>query len=453
MTSARPTSMRTPPGPSRPRNPLRWLFPLHGDRLATLTVAARRHGGAARIPHGPTWIYLFTSPELVRETLVVRADDFTVGRKLRATRDFLGDGLLGSGGDLHRRQRRLVQPAFHPGAVEGYVDVIAALAEQTLDGWRPSSTLDVRVEIMRLARRVIAAIAWGGSANGDAADAASVPGELQSMIAHLELATTPGGRVARRLPTPQVRRARGAAERSRAAVDALIARRRAEGGNGGSLLAMLLASTDEAGRPLPDPLIRDELRTLLFAGQESVANALGWTLWLVSQHPSVAAALEAEADRELAGAHPTAASLGRLAWTRQTLQEGMRLYPPAWAVGRTALRDTAVGPWSVPAGANVLVSPWVTHRDPGIWPQPTTFDPARFAPGAAGERDRFAYYPFGGGHRTCVGAALATAEGTIVLAMIAQRFRLRWAGDRPPRPKPQITLRPEGGVPMVVEVR
>ena len=450
MTSSRPTTARTPPGPGRPRNPARWLFPVHGDRLAGLTATARRHGGAARIPHGPVWIYLFTSPELVRETLVVRADDFTVGRKLRATDEFLGDGLLGSGGELHRRQRRLVQPAFHGEAVAGYVDAIAGLAAQTLDAWRPGDTVDARAEIMGLARRVIATVLWGGDA---AADAASVPDEVEGMIDHLELATTPAGRVTRRLPTPRVRRARAAAARSRAAVDALIARHREEGRNGAGLLTMLLESTDEAGRPVPDELIRDELRTLLFAGQESVSNALAWTLWLVSQHLEVAAALEDEVDRELGGEPPTAATLGRLAWARQTLQEGMRLYPPAWAVGRTALRETTVGPWRVPAGANVLVSPWVTHRDPEIWPDPARFDPSRFAPEAARSRDRFAYYPFGGGQRTCVGAALSMTEGTIILAMIAQRVRLRWAGDAPPRPRPQITLRPEGGMPMTVEAR
>ncbi len=449
ITPRRRRARSTPPGPRRPRNPARWVFPTHGDRLARLTAAARRHGGAARLPHGPVWIYLFTEPELVRETLVTRAGDFTVGRKLAATREFLGDGLLGSGGETHRRQRRVLQPAFHGEAVAGYVALIADRTERALAGWRVGSVRDVREEVTWIARDVMASVAWGEGPRGEDTPA----GDLAPVMEYLERTTTPAGRIGTRLPTPGVLRARAAAARSRAGVEAAIARRRRDGGGGSDLVGMLLAATDEAGRPLPEALIADELQTLFLAGQESVANTLSWTLWLVFERPAVVAALREEADHALAGMRPTTETVGRLRMARRCVQEAMRLYPPAWAVGRTAVRRTRVGTWDVPRGANVLVSPWVTHRDPALWPDPLLFDPDRFAPAAERARPRFAYYPFGGGARTCIGAGLAMVEATIILAMVVRAFDLRWAGDGPPRPNPQITLRPEGGAPMLVRSR
>ena len=443
---------RTPPGPARSKNPYRWLFPRHGDRLAALTALARRYGDVVRIPHGPVWIYLVTEPELVREVLVDRADDHTVGRKLRATRHFLGDGLLGSTGELHRRQRRIVQPAFHREAVAGYVDAIAGRTDQALRSWRSEAVVDVRDEATRIARDVMATIAWGASAPTNGQRPAGDGVSLAPMIDFLELTTTPGGRLSTHLPTPTVRRSRVAAEPSRAAVAEVIGRRRASGGGGTDLLGMLLAARDEEGQPLSDALVRDELRTLFLAGQESVANTLAWTLWLVSEDPTTASRLRAEADTAFGEGIPDASALANLAWARQTVQEAMRLYPPAWAVGRTAVRDTRAGSFRIPAGANVLVSPWVTHRDPRLWREPLRFDPTRFAPEGDRPGHPFAYYPFGGGARACVGSGLAMAEATIVLSMIAQRFDLSWHGP-PPRPKPQITLRPESGAPMVVRAR
>ncbi|MGI9540395.1 MAG: cytochrome P450 [Miltoncostaeaceae bacterium] len=437
--------MPVAPGPRRSRNPYRWLRPRHGDRLAGLTRAAREHGPVARIPHGPVWIHLVTDPELVREVLVTRADDFTVGRKLRATRRFLGDGLLGSEGELHRRQRALVAPAFHRESVERCVRVIVARTERALDDWGPERATDLRAEMTRIARDVMANVAWGEEPR-----AAPPPlDDLTPMIDQLEHATSPAGRIAMRLPTPSVRRARGAAERSRAGVEAVIARRRAEGGEGDDLLSMLLAARGEDGRPLPDDLVRDELRTLFLAGQESVANTMAWTIWLVATHPEIARGIREEATGVMAAGPLTARAVPFLGRARRAVQEAMRIYPPAWAVGRTAVRESRVGRWALPRGANVLVSPWVTHRDPDLWRDPLSFDPERFAEDGDRPEHPFAYFPFCGGARTCIGSSLAMTETTIVLAMLLARYDVAWAGDGPPVPQPQITLRPQDGAPIL----
>lgn len=439
--------MSTAPAASRrSRNPYRWLRPRQGDRLASLTRAARRHGPVARIPHGPVWIHLVSDPDLVREVLVARAEDFTVGRKLRATRRFLGDGLLGSEGDLHRHQRALVAPAFHREAVERYVEVIVDRAERALEGWPDEHATDLRAEMTVIARDVMASIAWGERPGDPAAPPLD---DLAPMIDYLERSTTPAGRIGMRLPSARVRQAKRAAARSRSAVEAVIARRRAEGGGGHDLLGMLLAARGEDGLALPDHLVRDELRTLFLAGQESVANTMSWTIWLVATHPEVAEGIREEADAVFGDVPLTAGRVPLLGRARRAVQEAMRIYPPAWAVGRTAVRRTRVGEWTIPAGANVLVSPWVTQRDPDLWRDPLRFDPERFAEGGDRPDHPFAYFPFGGGARTCIGSSLAMTEVTIVLAMLLRRRDVDWAGGGPPEPRPQITLRPEGGAPIV----
>lgn len=415
-----------------------------------MTELRRHYGGAVRFPVGPLWFYLFSDPDLVQEVLVGKADEFNLGRMHRAMTSIAGDGLFSSTGDLHRRQRRIVQPAFHRSAIRTYVAQIEQRTTEMLDRWEGVERVELVEEMTLLTLDVVTDTILGGDR---LEDAGAMYDRMAVGVDRLERMLTPLGPLLTRLPTRSNRAFDAAIAELRASVEALIARRRDQGREGEDALWALLAATDEEGAPLPDELIRDELITLVLAGQETTAIALCWTLWLVAQHPEADERLAEEAQEV-----PSAESLGgdaleRLPWARQCLEEGMRLYPPAWVVSRAAARDTSVGGWDVSRGGNVFTSPWVTHRDPEIWPEPERFDPERFSPDAVEARHRFAYFPFGGGGRKCVGASLAMVEGTVALAMIARRVRLGVGEGPSPSPNPQLTLRPSGPVWMAVEPR
>ena len=415
-----------------------------------MTELRRHYGGAVRFPVGPLWFYLFSDPDLVQEVLVGKADEFNLGRMHRAMTSIAGDGLFSSTGGLHRRQRRIVQPAFHRSAIRTYVAQIEQRTTEMLDRWEGVERVELVEEMTLLTLDVVTDTILGGDR---LEDAGAMYDRMAVGVDRLERMLTPLGPLLTRLPTRSNRAFDAAIAELRASVEALIARRRDQGREGEDALWALLAATDEEGAPLPDELIRDELITLVLAGQETTAIALCWTLWLVAQHPEADERLAEEAQEV-----PSAESLGgdaleRLPWARQCLEEGMRLYPPAWVVSRTAARDTSVGGWDVSRGGNVFTSPWVTHRDPEIWPEPERFDPERFSPDAVEARHRFAYFPFGGGGRKCVGASLAMVEGTVALAMIARRVRLGVGEGPSPSPNPQLTLRPSGPVWMAVEPR
>jgi cytochrome P450 len=421
------------------------------DPLSFYRSCAREHGDVVPFRLGPKRFLLVSDPELIRDVLATNNHAYRKIYLLRMNRLLFGDGLLTSEGELWRRQRRLAQPAFHHQRIAGYGQVMAVEAERMLSTWRNGETRDVHAELMDLTLRIAGRALFGADVApyvGAVADALRVA--LARHVARMEsLLLLP-----ERFPTPaslQLQRAVGRLDRI---VYRVIDQRRASDSHQSDLLGMLLAARDEGdGTGMTDRQVRDEVLTLLLAGHETTAIALTWTLYLLSRHPQVEATLAAELDRVLHGQVPAIDDLPRLAFTSQVVTESLRLYPPAWAFGREAIRDSRLGGHRVAAGTSVVMSQWVLHRDPRYYAGPEIFDPSRWAGGLAKHLPPFAYLPFGGGPRRCIGSGFAMTEAVLLLAMIAQRFRMTLSPGHPVTPWPTITLRPKHGIRMVLHAR
>jgi cytochrome P450 len=449
--AARGSTGRLPPGP-RPRYPGQLVLAMARDRLGTLARLAADHGDVASLSIVGRPIVLLSHPDLVRDVLVTHNRMFAKGRGLEQAKRLLGNGLLTSEGELHLRQRRLVQPAFHRERIAGYAAVMAAYAEREGARWRDGETMDVAEAMMRLT------LAIAGKTLFDAdveAEAGEIGAAITTAIAAFEFALMPFGEQLERLPFSPRRRFERARDRLDATIYRLVADRRRDARDRGDLLSMLIQArdTEADGGRMSDAQLRDELMTLFLAGHETTANMLTWTWHLLAAHPPVERRLHAEVDAVLGERRATADDVPRLPFTRQVLAESMRLYPPAWVIGRKPLRPYPVGGWEAPAGSLVLLSQYVVHRDGRWWPEPERFDPDRWAPEAAAERPRFAYFPFGAGTRVCIGEQFAWTEGALVLATLARRWRLRAISAAAPGMQPSITLRPRGGMRMRVERR
>jgi cytochrome P450 len=423
------------------------------DPLAFLTRLRDQYGDIARVPLGAETLYLFSDPELVREVLVTNHRNFHKGRGLERAKMLLGDGLLTSEGEFHLRQRRLAQPAFHRQRIAAYGATMARYAESRRDRWHSGQAIDAHQEMMALTLAIVGKTLFDADVEHEAAEiGAALATTFESFNFGFFL---PFGELLERLPLPATIRFRKARARLDATIYRLIEERRRSPGDRGDLLSMLLIAQDtegDGGR-MTDLQLRDEAMTIFLAGHETTANALTWTWYLLSQHPEAQARMYAEIDSALGGRLPTADDLGALPFTRMVLAESMRLYPPAWIVGRRAMGPFEANGYSIPARSIVLVCQYVMHRDPRWFPNPDRFDPMRFSPQTSAERPKFAYFPFGGGPRVCIGEQFAWMEGVILLATIAQRWKLELVPNHPVALQPIITLRPKHGMKMVVRER
>lgn len=443
-------SPRRPPGP-RPRFPGQFLLAMRRDILGFLDRLARDYPDIARIDLGRQPIIVARHPDYVRDVLVTSQRMFGRGLGHERLKPLLGEGLLTSDGDFHLRQRRLAQPAFHRQRIAGYADIMVRATCEARDGWRDGAALDVHDAMMRLTLEIAAATLFGADLREEAR---AIGGALTTAMELFTIAMYPGGLLLEKLPLPISFRYRRARDLLETTIYRIIAERRRDGRDHGDLLSMLIEATDaegDGGR-MTDEHLRDEAMTLLMAGHETTANALTWTWYLLSQHREVEARLHTEIDDVLGDRAPTIEDVPRLPYARMVLSESMRLYPPAYAMGRRARAEHAIDGWRIPAGALVLVSQWLTHRDARWWPEPERFLPERFA-SEAGDRPRFAYFPFGAGSRQCIGESFAWTEGVLVLATIAQRWRFRLQPAFRPGLNPLVTLRPKGGMPMRAERR
>ena len=441
-----------PPGPRRGL-PGALALRMGRNPLAFLEDVARQHGDIARVPLGPETLYLFNHPDLVREVLVVNHRNFHKGRGLERAKLLLGEGLLTSEGELHRRQRRLAQPAFHRERIAAYGATMAELAERHRDRWRAGDTLDMQREMMALTLAIVGKTLFDADVEDEAADigaALATTFESFNFVFYLPL-----GELLERIPIPPTIRFRKARARLDATIYRIIDERRRQQTDRGDLLSMLLMAHDVAGDGgrMSDVQLRDEAMTIFLAGHETTANALTWTLYLLSQHPHVESRLHAEIDGVLGGRLPGADDLAALPYTRMVLAESMRLYPPAWIVGRRALAPFEAGGFTVPARSIVLMSQYLVHRDARWFPDPQRFDPERWTAERQAERPRFSYFPFGAGPRVCIGEQFAWMEGVLLLATIAQRWRFRLVPGHPVALQPIITLRPKYGMRMALERR
>jgi cytochrome P450 len=421
------------------------------DPLGFLLRTARDYPGeVVRFRQGPRDVYLVKHPDLIKDVLVTRQHDFSKSRALQWAKLFLGEGLLTSEGEFHTRQRRLAQPAFHRQRIGGYGADMVRRAVEARERWTAGDVLDLDGEMMRLTLAIVSSSLFGTDV---AVAAGGIREDLSTIISLFPRFSLPLFGLIQKLPLPSNARFDRAVGRLDGIVHRLIAERRADGGDRGDLLSMLLLAQDEEGDGggMSDRQLRDEVVTLLLAGHETTSNALTWTWYLLSQNPGVEARWREEMRTVLDGRPPASLDLPALKYTEMVLAESMRLFPPAWGIGRRALRDVTVGGFKVAAGAILALSPYVVHRDERFWPDPLRFDPERFTPEARAARPRFAYFPFGGGARSCIGESFAWMEGVLLLAAIGQRWRLRLAPGHPVEPQALITLRPRYGMRMIVE--
>ena len=451
-TAAHPIAPGMPPGPRR-MFPGQMLLALRRRGLiGVMQDLARAHGDIALMSVPGEEMVLLNHPDLVRDMLVTHQKMFKKGRGLERTEMLLGRGLLTSEGDYHLRQRRLVAPAFHRQRIAGYGDVMANFAQRHAQAWTDGETRDMATDMMRLT------LAIAGKTLFDAdveAEAAEIGDALTDVMAAWGVALLPLGNLFMKLPIPAARRFKKAKARLDATIYRMIADRRASGRDHGDLLSMLMAATDTEGdgTGMTDEQLRDECLTIFLAGHETTANALTWTWYLLSENPAAEAVMHEEVDRVLAGRTATAADLPQLPYTRMVLAESMRLYPPAYAVGRRALVPYDVGGYRLPVRTVVLASQYLMHRDPRWWSDPESFKPERWREGSGEPRHKFAYYPFGAGTRVCVGEQFAWMEGTLVLAELAKQWRFRHDPTHEVALSPVITLRPAHGMRMRFERR
>jgi cytochrome P450 len=408
-------------------------------------------GDAARFTLFRERFILFSDPALIDEVLIMKNKSFRKGKALEGARVFLGNSLLVCEGEEHTRQRRLIQPAFHKSRIVGYEEIMADRARQWTAAQRPGAEIDIAVEMNHLTLAVVAATLFGSEVDQEAGDIAA---SLTVIIESFNQMLLPLWRYWRNLPLPQNLRLRAAQRKLDATIYRVISERRADGRDHGDLLSMLLAAEDAENpqKRLTDVEIRDQAMTLFLAGHETTANALAWTWHLLAQHEAVRVKMKAEIDAVLGPERmPTLDDTQRLPYTMAVLSEAMRLYPPVWVVGRRALEDVTIGEHEVPARTIVIMSQYILHRDPRWWPEAAEFRPERWLDEAAKEaRPKFAYFPFGGGARKCIGDMFAWAEGVILLAIIARRWKFEAVPGHPVELNPTVTLRPRHGLKMTV---
>jgi cytochrome P450 len=426
---------------------------LRRNVLGTLERARRERGDVVRLLIGPPRMrassYAIFHPDGVRRVLATEADAYRKdSRFYQELRWSLGDGLLNSQDERWLRQRRFVQPLFTRRRIAEYAGAMGEEAEALAARWTGGSTVDLQREMSVLTLRMVGRLLFGADV-GRAVPAVEhgfpVLGEYARRRAYSPLP------VPRGWPTPANRRAARAKTDLYAACDELIATRRASGAPGDDLLGRLIAARDGDER-LSDAEVRDQVLIFLLAGHDTTAIALTFALYLLARHPDAQARAQAEVDAELDGRTPGAADVERLAYTTMVLKEAMRLYPPAWGFGRRQTDGDEVGGWAIPPGADVLVSPWVTHRHPAFWNEAERFDPERFTPERERARHRHAYFPFGAGPRACIGQYFSMLEAVIALAVILRDFSVAGAAEQVPL-APRITLHPAGPVPVRLTAR
>jgi cytochrome P450 len=437
-----------PPGPS-PASRSGSFKNYSRDPLGFLPTLAREYGDIVTMRFYKFRVYYVNHPDYIEEVLVNQARKFIKGRILRANKRLFGNGLLTSEGDFWLRQRRLAQPAFHRARIAAYAETMVRFTERMQEGWRDGQKLDIHAEMTRLTLQIVAKTLFDADVD---ADAQEVGRALEAIMEHnsdfRRLILTPSW-----LPTLRNIRAALATRRLDKIMYRIIGQRRATGGDAGDLLSMLLHAQDEDGSRMTDRQLRDEVITLFLAGHETTALTLSWTWWLLAQHLQAEAKLHAELDAVLGGRTPTLEDLPKLRYLDRVITESMRLYPPAWGMARLTIEDAKIGGYLIRKGCGVSLSQWVVHRDPRWYESPEEFRPERWEADLLKRLPRFAYFPFGGGPRQCIGNSFALMEAALILATIAQNFRLRLVPGQVVAPLASITLRPRNGIRVTLEAR
>ena len=457
MVTASPAP-RIPPGPKG--NWLTGVMPeFTRDSLAFVTRLSRDYGDVVRTRFLYLYAYFLYDPRDIERVLVTDNKNFIKPRSMRTPffARIVGHGLLTSEGDFWLRQRRLVQPAFHRERLDAYGASMVEHAERMTARWREGQTLDLHEEMMRLTMEIVARVLFSADVAGDTE---RVKRALAEIAEPFSQQATLKWIADNRLPTRVHRRFFRTVGELDEVIYKIIRERREAGARDGhdDLLSTLLAAQDEDGSRMNDRQLRDEVMTLFLAGQETTALALSWTWHLLMQHPEVERKLHAELDEVLGledgGTRvPTFADLPRLRYAEMVIKESMRLYPPAWGVGREAVKECEIGGYRVRKGAQIFMMTWAVHRDPRLFDAPEEFRPERWAGEEIKQLPKYAYFPFGGGPRLCVGNTFAMTEAVLCLASIARRFRFTPAPGHSVSPMPAMSLRPRDGIKAVAHAR
>jgi cytochrome P450 len=440
--------LRTLPGPRG-----HWLLGalprLRTDMLGFFEECFREHGDAAYFRVGNRRSMLLSHPDDIERVLVAENRRFIKNYALIFLQPLMGNGLLLNEGASWLRQRRLIQPAFARPRVESYAPVMAHSVQRLIEAWREGQTHDIASAMMQLTMTIAGRTLLGIDVGDRFSEVARcLETVMYDFLARFGAALP----LPRWIPTPRNLRLKWTIARLDRIVQQLIDERRSAGPGGSDFLSLLLHARDEEdGQGISDRQIRDEVMTMFLAGHETTANALAWTWYLLGQHPQIQQRVQDEARQVLGGREPAAADIAKLTFCEQVIRESMRLYPPAYVVGRRPVEDVTIGGHFLPAGTNVLMSQWIVHRDPRWFTDPLRFDPDRWSNGLTNHLPKYAYFPFGGGPRVCIGNAFAMFEAPLVLAVMAQQLTLELVTQGPLRIQPAVTLRP--GQPIEMRVR
>ncbi len=439
---------RLPPGP-KTKIPLGHLTDFRKDIIGFMDKVVKSYGDIVHFRIGPIRIVLLNNPDHIREVLSTRHENFVKGRPLEMTKKLIGNGILTSEGEFHKRQARIIQPAFHRKRVESYVPIIVDCVTKMMKSWEEGETVDIRDEMTEMSSIMAGRIMFN----------VDIEEESEEIVNALDTATALFGRTSipfsewlLKLPLPSSIRFKKAKARLDRLIYGIIEDRRNDDGTHEDLMSLLLYPHGEhdSENTMSDEQIRDEAITLFLTAFDTTSTALTWTWYLLSQNDQVEAEFHEELDRELQGKLPTVGDIGKLPFTRKVMTESMRLFPPTYVTPRESLEDFEIDQYVIPKGSLVLMSQYLIHRDPRFYENPEIFDPHRWD---SKEPQRFEYFPFSGGPRTCIGEPLAWMEGVLTLATVGQSWRLRLVSDHPVEMLPLVNLRPKYGMKMTVHKR
>jgi cytochrome P450 len=446
------------------------------DPINTLSTIAREYGDISYFKLGPEHVYLINNPDYIEKVLIYDHRNFKKGKRLQTAKAILGEGLVTSEGDFHNRQRRLIQPIFHPKQIMTYSNIMTDYAVRVRNRWNDGAIVDISEEMMRLTLGIICKSVLNYDVESEAQEVGKALTTVRKYSKRLQ---SPIGHVLDKIPIlPAPRRAREARKELDSLVYGLISDRRQQEEPDNDkrydddLLSRLMQaqesniadhvghndvlSTSTSNEKMSDKQVRDEVMTIFIAGHETTSNALTWTFYLLSQYPDVERKLHDELELVLgnnssnnAGNRiPTADDIPKLQYTERVLRESMRLYPPVWTMGRYVENDYSVGEYTIPAGSSILMSQYVMHHDPRYYEKPEEFNPNRWTDDFKAHLPRFSYFPFGGGIRGCIGESFAWMEGILIIATIAQEWSMRLVPSQRIKLDPAITLRSRYGMKM-----
>jgi cytochrome P450 len=440
----------SPPGPKG--HPILGVMPEFNRDTLGFINRCHDYGDVVRARFFYVPAYFLYNPDHIEYILSTNARNFIKSMSLRSNffGRLLGNGLLTSEGDFWRRQRRLAQPAFHRQRISAYGDVMVEFTERMISSWQQGETREIHRDMMRLTLEIVGRTLFNADVSGDVDRVGTILSEIVKPFASQ---ATVKWILDNRLPTPNHFRFHRQVSKMDEIVYRIIAERRASGRDEGDLLSMMLQAQDEDGSQMTDQQLRDEVMTLFLAGHETTALTLSWAWYLLGLNPETEQKFHAELDDVLAGRRPTFADLPQLKYAEKIAKESMRLYPPAFGVGREAIADCEIGGFRIPAKAQIFAFQWVTQRDSRYFEAPEKFDPDRWSEEFISQLPKYAYFPFGGGPRVCIGNQFAMMEIILALATIGQKFRLKLVADHKVELMPAMSLRPKDGIKVVVENR